>query len=77
MKFLLSTLFSFALTYYVVGLLIQGQLAEIAEGLRNRPDAPTPGECLREVRPHAQRARRQYTLIAGSVLALVVCLLVS
>ncbi|QHG65031.1 hypothetical protein [Pseudomonas putida] len=77
MKFLLSTLFSFAFTYYVVGLLIQGQLAEIAEGLRHRPDAPTPGEYLREVRPHARRAQRLYTLMAGSVLALVVCLLVS
>ncbi|MBA6119229.1 hypothetical protein JET76_25075 [Pseudomonas putida] len=76
MKYLLFTLASFAATYYLVGLLIQGQLAEIAEGLRHRPDAPTPGQYLREVRPQARRAHRQYTLMAGSVVALVVCLIV-
>lgn len=59
MKYLLFTLASFAATYYLVGLLIQGQLAEIAEGLRHRPDAPTPGQYLREVRPQARRAHRQ------------------
>lgn len=77
MKYVLSVLASFALIYYVVGLLIRSQLAQIAEGLRHRPDAPTPGEYLRQVRPHARRARRQYTLMAGSVMALIVCLLVS
>ena len=76
MKYQLFTLASFAATYYLVGLLIQGQLAEIAEGLRHRPDAPTPGQYLREVRPQARRAHRQYTLMAGSVVALVVCLIV-
>lgn len=76
MKYLLFTLASFAATYYLVGLLIQGQLAEIAEGLRHRPDAPTPGQYLREVRPQARRAHRQYTLMAGSVVALIVCLIV-
>ena len=76
MKYLLFTLASFAATYYLVGLLIQGQLAEIAEGLRHRPDAPTPGQYLRQVRPQARRAHRQYTLMAGSVVALVVCLIV-
>ncbi|MFJ4067819.1 hypothetical protein ACIPW4_21315 [Pseudomonas sp. NPDC089996] len=77
MKFLLTTLCSYAIAYYVVGLFIQGQLAEIAEGLRHRPDAPTPGEYLREVQPHARRVRRQYTVIVGSVMALVICLLVN
>lgn len=77
MKYVLSVLCSFALIYYVVGLLIRSQLAQIADGLRHRPDAPTPGEYLRQVRPHARRARRQYTLMAGSVMALIVCLLVS
>ncbi|MFJ4157855.1 hypothetical protein ACIPZF_24055 [Pseudomonas sp. NPDC089752] len=75
MKYLLLTLASFASTYYLVGLLIQGQLADIAEGLRHRPDAPAPGQYLREVRPHARRAHRQYTLIAGTGLAVVACLI--
>ena len=74
MKYLLLTLSSLAITYYLVGLLIQGKLADIAEGLRHRPDAPTPGEYLREMRPHARRAQRQYALMAGSALALVICL---
>ncbi|WP_079228265.1 hypothetical protein [Pseudomonas putida] len=77
MKYVLSVLASFSLTYYMTGLLIRSQLAAIARGLRHRPDAPTPGEYLREVRPHARRARRQYTLLAGSVMTLLVCLLVS
>ncbi len=77
MKFLLATLFSFGVTYYVVGLLIQGHMTDIAEGLRHRPDAPTPGEYLREVQAHARRARRRYTLGAGAVTALIVCLLLS
>lgn len=77
MKYLLLTLASYASTHYLVGLLIQGQLAEIAEGLRHRPGAPTPGEYLREVRSHARRAHRQYTLMAGSALALVACLVAS
>jgi len=76
MKYLLLTLASFASTYYLVGLLIQGQLADIAEGLRHRPDAPPPAQYLREVRPHARRAHRQYTLLAGSAVALVICLIV-
>ena len=77
MKYLLLTLASYASIHYLVGLLIQGQLADIAEGLRHRPDAPTPGEYLREVEPRARQARRQYTLIAGSVLAVLACLIAS
>lgn len=77
MKYVFSILISFTLTYHVVGLVIRSQLAEIAEGLRHRPDAPTPGQYLREVRPHACRAQRQYTLMAGSVIALFLCLLVN
>ncbi|WP_236235935.1 hypothetical protein [Pseudomonas faucium] len=74
MKYLFLTLGSFAATYYLVGLLIRGQLADIAEGLRHRPDAPTPGQYLREARPLARRAQRHYTLMAGSLLALLICL---
>ncbi|MBK5001467.1 hypothetical protein IAE37_003743 [Pseudomonas sp. S31] len=74
MKYLLLALASYAVTYYIVGLLIRGQLAEIAEGLRHRPDAPPPGQYLREVQSRAQRAHRQYTLMAGSLLTIVVCL---
>ena len=59
MKYLLVMLASYVSTHYLVGLLIQGQLANIAEGLRHRPDAPTPGEYLREVRPQARRAHRR------------------
>jgi len=77
MTYLALALLSYACTYYVVGLLIRGQLADVAEGLRHRPDAPTPGEYLREVTHLARRAQRHYTLMAGSVLAVVVCLVVS
>ncbi|MFJ4384724.1 hypothetical protein ACIP02_10285 [Pseudomonas sp. NPDC089408] len=77
MTYLFLALLSYACTYYVVGLLIRGQLAEVAEGLRHRPDAPTPGEYLREVSQAARRAQRHYTLMAGSVLAVVACLVVS
>ncbi|MFT2159198.1 hypothetical protein [Pseudomonas putida] len=77
MIYLFLALLSYACTYCLVGLLIQGQLADVAEGLRHRPDAPTPGEYLREVGPRARQARRQYTLIAGSVLAALACLIAS
>lgn len=77
MIYLFLALLSYACTYYLVGLLIRGQLADVAEGLRHRPDAPTPGEYLRTVKAHARRAHRQYTLKAGSVLAILVCLLAS
>ncbi|MCX2888095.1 MULTISPECIES: hypothetical protein [unclassified Pseudomonas] len=77
MIYLILALLSYACTYYLVGLIIQGQLADVADGLRHRPDAPTPGEYLREVSAHARRAHRQYTLMAGSALAIVACLLAS
>ncbi|WP_426808347.1 hypothetical protein ABOC32_18700 [Pseudomonas sp. WOUb67] len=77
MIYLFVALLSYTCTYYLVGLLIQGQLADVAEGLRHRPDAPTPGEYLREVKAHARRAHRQYTLMAGSALALFACLVAS
>ncbi|NQD56154.1 hypothetical protein HP546_12430 [Pseudomonas sp. CM25] len=77
MIYLFLVLLSYACTYYVVGLIIHGQLADVAEGLRHRPDAPTPGEYLREVRPHARRAHRHYTLLAGSALTVLACLLAS
>ncbi|WEK28329.1 MAG: hypothetical protein P0Y58_15565 [Candidatus Pseudomonas phytovorans] len=77
MIYLFLALLSYTGTYYLVGLLIQGQLADVAEGLRHRPDAPTPGEYLRTVKAHARRAQRQYTLMAGSALALLACLAAS
>ncbi|MGE8059396.1 hypothetical protein [Pseudomonas sp. NPDC089547] len=77
MIYVLIALVSYSGTYYLVGLLIQGQLADVAEGLRHRPDAPTPGEYLREVRPQARRAHRHYTLMAGSAVAILACLLAS
>ncbi len=77
MIYLTLAVLSYACTYYLTGLLIQGQLADVAEGLRHRPDAPTPGEYLRRVRPYARRARRQYTLLAGSILAVLACLVAS
>ena len=77
MIYVLIALVSYSGTYYLVGLLIQGQLADVADGLRHRPDAPTPGEYLREVRPHARRAHRHYTLMAGSAVAILACLLAS
>ncbi|AXA24940.1 hypothetical protein [Pseudomonas putida] len=75
MKYLLLAFASYASCYYLVGLLIRGRLADIAEGLRHRPDAPTPGQYLREVERHARQAQRHYSLFAGSVLALVLCAL--
>jgi len=77
MIYLFLALLSYTCTYYLVGLLIQGQLADVAEGLRHRPDAPKPGEYLRAVKAHARRAHRQYTLMAGSALALLACLVAS
>lgn len=77
MIYLFLALLSYTCTYYLVGLLIQGQLADVAEGLRHRPDAPTPGEYLRAVKAQARRAHRQYTLMAGSALALLACLVAS
>lgn len=75
MKYLLATLISYAGSYYLVGLLIRGQLADVAEGLRHRPEAPTPGQYLREVEAHARRAHRHYSLFAGTALALLLCVL--
>ncbi|WP_110994946.1 hypothetical protein [Pseudomonas sichuanensis] len=75
MKYLLLTLASYAASYYLVGLLIQGGLANIAEDLRHRPDAPPPGQYLREVEQHARRAHRHYALFSGSLLALLLVLL--
>ncbi|HEK1766167.1 hypothetical protein ACCE15_12035 [Pseudomonas parafulva] len=75
MKYLLLAFASYASCYYLVGLLIRGRLADIAEGLRHRPDAPTPGQYLREVERHARQAHRHYSLFAGSVLALALCAL--
>ncbi|MDH0301845.1 MULTISPECIES: hypothetical protein [unclassified Pseudomonas] len=71
MKYLLVTLVSYASSYYLVGLLIRGRLADIADGLRHRSDAPPPGQYLREVEEHARRAHRHYSFFVGSVLALV------
>lgn len=75
MKYLLVILGSYAAAYYLVGLLIRGQMAEVAEGLRHRPDAPPPGQYLREVEAHARRAHRHYSLFAGSVLAVLLVVL--
>lgn len=77
MKYVLSALVSFAVTHYLVGLMIRGQLAEIAEGLRHQQNAPTPAQYLQEVRPHARRAQLRYTLIAGAVVAFFACLVAS
>ena len=52
-------------------------MADVAEHLRHRPDAPTPGAYLREVQQAARRAHRHYTLMAGSVLAVLACLIAS
>lgn len=71
MKYALVILASYASVWYVVGTLIRGRLADIAEGLRHRPDAPPAGQYLREVQAHARRAHRHYSLFAGTVLALV------
>ncbi|MBI6954053.1 hypothetical protein LOY42_13480 [Pseudomonas sp. B21-023] len=71
MKYALVILASYASVWYVVGTLIRGRLADIAEGLRHRPDAPPAGQYLREVQAHARRAHRHYSLFAGTMLALV------
>lgn len=69
MKYLLLVLGSYAVSYYLVGLLVNGRLADMAEGLRHRPDAPPTGQYLREVEAHARRARQQYALFVGTLLA--------
>lgn len=75
MKYLLLTLTSYGASYYLVGLLIRGRLADLAEGLRHRPDAPPAGQYLREVEEHARRAHRHYSLFIGTLLAVVLMLL--
>lgn len=75
MKYLVLGLSGYALTYALVGLLIQGRLKDIAEGLRHRPDAPPPGQYLREVQAQAQRARLEYTALAGTALVALLSLL--
>ncbi|QXH44308.1 hypothetical protein KSS93_15555 [Pseudomonas xanthosomatis] len=75
MKYLLVALASYAGVYYLVGLLIRGQLADVAEGLRHRPDAPPPGQYLREVQSHARRTHLRYSLFAGTLLAALLMLL--
>ncbi|WP_445671941.1 hypothetical protein [Pseudomonas inefficax] len=77
MTYVFLVLLSYACTYYLIGLIIRGQLADVAEGLRHRPDAPTPGEYLRAVKAHARRAHRYYTLALGSILAVLACLAAS
>ncbi|ANY87206.1 hypothetical protein [Pseudomonas putida] len=68
MKYLITVLVCYACAH--------GRLAEMAEGLRHRADAPTPGEFLREAQPHARRAHRQYSLVVGTVAAVLGCLIV-
>lgn len=75
MKYLMLALGSYASSYYLVGLLIRGRLADIVEGLRHRAEGPPPGQYLREVHEHAQRAHRHYSLFAGTLLAVVLGLL--
>ncbi|WP_412459953.1 hypothetical protein ACK2SD_13110 [Pseudomonas sp. SC11] len=75
MKYLLLIIASYAICYYLVGLLIHGRLADIAEGLRHRPDPPTPGEYLRNVEAHARQSHRHYTMLAGTLVSLVACVL--
>lgn len=77
MTYFVLTLLSYACAYYLTGLIIRGQMADVAEHLRHRPDAPTPGAYLREVQQAARRAHRHYTLMAGSVLAVLACLIAS
>ena len=74
MRYLLLAMTGYACTWYVVGLLIRGQLADLVEGLRHRPDAPPAGQYLREVTQQARRAHHHYTLLAGSCVALGLCL---
>ncbi|WP_194790698.1 hypothetical protein [Pseudomonas sp. UFMG81] len=75
MKYLLLTLASYASSYYLIGLLIRGRLADLVEGLRHRPDVPSPGHYLREVEQHARRAHRHYSLFIGSLLTLLLAVL--
>lgn len=75
MKYVLVILASYASVWYLVGTLIRGRLADIAEGMRHRPDAPPPGQYLREVEAQARRAHRHYSLFVGTLLAVVLALL--
>ncbi|WP_252089078.1 hypothetical protein [Pseudomonas sp. MWU13-3659] len=75
MKYLMLALGSYASSYYLVGLLIRGRLADIVEGLRHRPEGPPPGQYLHDVQAHARRAHRHYGLFAGTLLAVVLGLL--
>ncbi|MBF8676966.1 hypothetical protein IRZ53_21320 [Pseudomonas fulva] len=68
MIYLVLALASYGLSYYVVGLLLDGQVADIAEGMRHRPDAPAPGQYLRAVQARLRRVRWAYSLMVGTCL---------
>lgn len=73
MTYLVLVLASYGLSYYVVGLLLDGQVADIAEGMRHRPDAPAPGQYLRAVQARVRRVRWEYSLMVGTVLSALSC----
>ncbi|MBF8726159.1 hypothetical protein [Pseudomonas putida] len=73
MIYLVIALASYGLSYYVVGLLLDGQVADIAEGMRHRTDAPTPGQYLRAVEQRLRRVRWEYSLMVGTVLTATSC----
>lgn len=76
MKYLLIFLGSYALTYYIVNTLIETRLQDMADALRHQPDAPTPAQFLREVKTSAQASTLEYTLIAGTLMAILLSALV-
>ncbi|AVF55487.1 hypothetical protein G7017_21580 [Pseudomonas fulva] len=73
MIYLVLALASYGLSYYVIGLLIDGQVADIAEGMRHRRDAPAPGQYLRAVQARLRRVRCEYSLMVGTFLTALSC----
>lgn len=76
MKYLLIFLGSYAVIYFIVNAIVETRVEDMAEELRHRPGAPTPGQFLKEVQASARQSTREYTLIAGTLIALLVSVLV-
>ena len=76
MKFLLIFIASHAATYFALGAIIDSRLQILAEDLRHYPHAPTQAQYFEDVRLHAQHSRIEYSIVLGTVLALMLSLLV-
>lgn len=76
MKYLLIFIASHAATYFAIGAIIDSRLQILAEDLRHYPHAPNQTQYLEDVRLHAQHSKIEYSIVLGTLLAIVLSLLV-